>query len=166
MALYTKQPGSNETPDSGQGGNAVTGNTNTGHSNTTASASAPSSDTKTCRWFSIPGTAGQVTAVHLKADWAYSSASFTGGATNQFVISYSVNGGSSWTAALNASNVSGSSSGSIDVALTLPQDLTQIQIRDSVNANAAISGSAAITANVSNIRVECTVFDSVPIVMM
>jgi len=121
MALTVRQPTNRETPDSGQGGQAVTGVSNTGHSSTvTASAAVDSpppgtpvsdSDSKSARWFGLQEVSGQKILVKLKFTWSASGAvDATGGlgqgppqidgsasSTCSFQIQYSLNGGSNWT---------------------------------------------------------------------
>jgi hypothetical protein len=126
MATTVAQPTSNQTPDAGLGGLAVTGITNTGHASTStssaANASAPSgsandSDSKSARWFGLPNVPGQRTSVRLKFSWNVSGScdahggqggsdpQIDGNASSScsFGIEYSLNGGSSWTTHVNDS---------------------------------------------------------------
>src|SRR5262245_54970889 len=77
MSLQTRNPTSNQTPDPGQGGAAVTGNINTGHGSTALSASGGDKSFATCLWSGFPATGGQIISVALKADWSQSG-SLTG----------------------------------------------------------------------------------------
>src|SRR5262245_5196947 len=130
MALTTINPTSNTTPDPVQGGSAVTGNINTGHGSTITS-SGPGTVTKSCIWTTFPATGGQITSMTLKFDWTEDGAVVvgTGSASNQFRVQYSVNGGGAWTTVFQHDDVTSSTSSNSSVAITLPQDVTQVQVR-------------------------------------
>src|SRR5262245_29140162 len=100
MALIILQPTSNESPDSGFGGSAVTTPSNTGHASTTSAASPGALQDKSCRWFGFPAAAGQVVSATLKI--THTSTGLLGGpgAANEFLLQYSVNGGGAWTIAV------------------------------------------------------------------
>src|SRR5262245_40723176 len=98
MPLNTINPTANTTPDP-SGGIAVTGNSNTGHSSTTSTASGgTNTQTKSCRWTTFPAVPGGATAVTLKVDYTRNGTLSDGGlnTSNQLLIEYSINGGSSW----------------------------------------------------------------------
>ncbi len=183
-------PTANQTPDSGQGGTlAVTGISNTGHGSTTTSTSVnpppnsnqSDSQARSARWSSFQ-SGGPFASLTLKFDWTANgnvqadtvfASSASAGIT--FVIQFSINGGSSWTtkvaksrSAFVWSNGSGSDSinesGSEEVVLSPSQDISQVQVRDRMDANASAqttnnietqaSASASITTTISNIRLE------------
>lgn len=158
--LVIRNPTINTTPDPGQGGLAVTGNTNTGHGSTTSSAANGSTQTKTCNWSSFQSTAGLVIGLKLKVSWSVDG-SLTNGGTSLFLISYSINGGSSWINLVVKDNPINLDSGTSEVVLSIGQNISQIQVRDSIQADAALAGDAAsITASVSDIKIEVTLSDS------
>jgi len=158
MSLTVKQPTDNETPDTTQGGGAlaVTSPSDTGHGSTTVVTGL-----STCRWFGLQNIAGVKIAVRLKADWARDG-SVPAGTSNSFTLEYSVNNGSSWATAFQFLNVAGPASGSVDIPLTPPQDVSQIQIRDNLT-HIGILGS--VTGSISNIRLDVTTQDPMPIVL-
>ena len=161
MSLTTRQPTANESPDTGQGGGAIAVNTpaNTGHAATTVAVGTP---VATCRWFGLQAVSGIKTAVRLKANWTRDG-SVPGGTSNSFTMEYSLNGGGSWATAFQFLNVSAPASGSLDIALTpAPQDITQIQVRDNLTE---IGITANLTGSISDIRLEVTTQDFMPIVM-
>lgn len=194
MALLTRNPTANQTPDATLGGNAVTDVTNTGHGSTVTASSAPDgatdSDEKSARWFTFVAGAGLVTAVRLKMSWLSSGSVTTGvgegggpsNATAQFLLQYSVNGGSNWTNIVNeqiaaqsivaADSDSFTNNSSADIDLGVTQDITQVQVRADyvTTADSALAGDtadASVTATISDIRIEITIADSgAPIVMM
>lgn len=148
MPTVTKEPTSVSGTASGQ--------TVTGHGATTSSAGGGTSQTKTCTWSAFPASGGQVTSLHLKLSWTVEgSLQIVNTATNAFTIDYSVDNGSNWTNALTRLDVGAPDSGSIDVTLGLPQDLTLVRVRDSMDADTTDPGDiASITASVSSIRLE------------
>src|SRR5215813_3939088 len=159
-------PGTNQTPDPGQGGEAVSSQTNTGHGSETSSAfratKGTSSKTKTCLWHSFPGMPGTKTRVTLKFDWTLNANISVDGyddfvnatAEYDFRIEYSFDNGSTWTArvgvndsvsidGLNSDGRSINTSGSESVDLPNPGaiDITQIRVRDRISASAALANS-------------------------
>lgn len=194
MSLVTRNPTSNQTPDPGQGGSAVTGNTNTGHASTTSFATRDTNGTttqiKTCIWTALQAVSGLITAINLKFTWEIhlsTNANTTAvgdqsDALAQVAIQYSTNGGGAWNnqvvKTVTSSAVDGSTdSDSLDEGPTnetvsiplssggVPQDISQIQIRDSIKAEVTISevsaadGTGSSDATISNIRVEITLSD-------
>ena len=167
MALITVNPTSNTTPDVGQGGLAVTGATNTGHGSTTATTTGGGTDTASCVWTAFPSVGSQIAAVTLKVDWTQNGSLIGAGAkSNSFRLQYSVNGGGVWTNIFEHLNVTASSSGGEQVVITLPQDLTQIQVRDRLQATSSVDTTASVTGSISNIRLEVTTVDANLVVMM
>lgn len=157
MAVITRNPTSNTSPDPGLGGAAVSNPINTGHSNTTATLG----QTKSCLWSGLPATI-LVLAARLKFDWSITAASLAGDGNNVFQVDYSTNGGSSFSNALDKQNKSAPESGSVDISLGVVT-IANIQIRDLIQS-IPNSGSASITVNISNIRVEVSQLDEfVPI---
>jgi hypothetical protein len=155
MALITKQPTSNTTPDPAQGGIAVTTPSNTGHAATTASQVGAGSQTKSCLWTTIgAGPGGTLTSVTLKVDWSENGAIANGGA-NGFRIQRSIDGGGAWTDVFNHLNVTSSTTSTSQVALSTSQDLTLVQVRVRLQASGSgVGDSGSVTASVSNIRIE------------
>lgn len=163
MALVTKNPSANENPDSGQAGAvAVTTPSNTGHSATTASASGATEQTKACRWSGFSSAAGTISSVTLKVGWQQNGNLSDGGVStsNQFTIEYSLNNGSSWNTLRDSTQIQAITSGTAQVSLLTNQDLTQVQVRDTLFAAGVIGESASVTATVSAIRIEVEVDDA------
>jgi hypothetical protein len=178
--FVTVYPGAYQTPDPGQGGEAISNTNSQGHGSTTVDAPSPSNQTKTSLWHSFPNVSGNKTRVTLKIDWslyAYIEAlgiNNTGNAraSYNFRIEYSLNGGSTWTSlkALSDSvairgedediaSVNTGGSESVDLPNPGAIDITQIRVRDYINGSASASGeySAAISIvspSVLPIRVE------------
>lgn len=182
------QPQDNETPDSTQAlTSAVTGNSDTGHSATTSSVSIGSeqsdSQTKTCRWFTLAGPFPRT--INLTFNWSLGGAGLTltaaapgtTVANASFLVEYSTNGGASWSTALTRSfsrNTSGtttiSDSGSENVSLPAV-GLSQIQVRDRINADATSAGDPTVSATAEIIATIDTIQLSVeplnpPIIVM
>lgn len=161
MATFTKNPTANQTPDSGQGGAAVTGASNTGHSSTTSSGLNGSGETKTCRWSAFTAPGGQITSLTLKFTHT-SSGSLSNAGTNQFLVQYTLNGGGAWNTSVNRINFTSSQGPTVvSVSLSTTQDLTQVQVRDLIDAATVDIGDAAsATATVSDIQIEIVTTDS------
>jgi hypothetical protein len=158
MPTTTLNPASNQTPDATLGGVAVTGPTNTGHSSTLASASgAGGAQSKSCRWFSFPAvSAFGILSVTLKIDHT-SSGSLTGdGAGNEFLLQYSINGGGSWITAVQRDLYTASQGPTtFSVALSIAQNLTQVQVRDLLDVvTVDVGETASATATIANIKIE------------
>jgi len=168
MALFTYNPTSNVSPDPGQGGLAVVGNINTGHGSTTSSVSGLGTQDRTCKWTAIPaGPGGLITSITLKADWTQNGSLGGISPANLFQIQYSLNGGSSWNTLKSALNITSSSSGTSTQSLSITQSLAQVQVRDLLEAVGNDAGdTAAVTASVSNIRVEVVTVDTTVLGMM
>lgn len=194
MSVFIQQPTNNQTPDTTLGGNAVSSITNTGHGSTITASSAISeasdADEKSARWFDIPNIGGQKTDVRLKLSWTTDGSANasddglggSGDASAQFIIEYSLNGGSSWnTVVTDDASISSPPGGgpdtfdndnSADISLPISQDLSQVQVRVDylTNANASggpgNSGSGSVSnATISGIQVEVTLVDGTVIVM-
>jgi hypothetical protein len=185
-----KQPTSTQTPDATLGGLAVTGITATGHGSTVTSSSANGSgsdaDEKSARWFGIPAFGGFViVGKRLKLSWTASGSAGAlddgiGGSSagnSSFIIEYSLNGGGSWNlvvtddaAAIGPGVPSDSftNNASADIALSVGQDISQIQVRAdyltsaSASGGAGNTGSGSVTVTVSGIQVEVTYVDPGP----
>lgn len=169
MALTTKNPTSNTSPDPGQGGVAVDGNINTGHASTTSSAiGEASSETKTCIWTGFQAVSGQILSATLKIDHSSNGALSGVTAQNSFTLQYSLNGGADWTNAVARSNFTTLSAATFSVSLSASQDLTQVQVRDSIVAStdSPLGHTASAVASVSDIRIEVTTQDGQIIVLM
>jgi hypothetical protein len=135
---------------------AVNSPSNTGHAISSADAPLDEFTTTTgasCLWFGFPAVSGGKLSVKLKMDYSSSGArqlpSF-----NSFKLSYSLDGGNSWTDAVSRSAFTGSQSGAFTLDLPISQDLTQVQVRDILTAGATIESFASATATISNIRIE------------
>jgi hypothetical protein len=163
MATITSNPTSNTTPDPGQGGLAVTGATNTGHSNTTASAINGGSQSKSCKWTGFQSVSGQILSITLKVDWSESGSTEGGG--RQFKCDYSLNGGSSWTTLFNHSPLS-VANGTAQASLSVGQDLSQIQVRDFLEAISVLEAVEAVTGSISGIRLEIITQDQTHLLVM
>jgi hypothetical protein len=98
-----------------------------------------------------------VAGIRLKFDWTFENAISDAGGdgnTNSFNVSYSVNSGGAWTAALARINQNGSDSGSASVIIPIQQDLTVIQVRDLIRATAGATQAGRIDFSISNIQLE------------
>lgn len=157
MPTVAVNPSSNTTPDQG-GTSAVTGASNTGHAATTSSASGANTQSKSCKWTGFPAGSGTITAVVLKVGWAQDGTLSDGGVStaSDFIIEYSLNGGSSWNSLHGASQITASTSGTDTANLSTGQNLTQVQVRDILTATSIVGESASVTGTVSAIRIEVT----------
>jgi len=170
MFVINLLPTANQSPDPGQGGDAVITPTNTGHASTTVEGNGDgvTSQTATCKWSSfqsLPG--GQILSIKLKFDHSSNGSRVGGGTANSFNVEYSLDGGSNWTNAVARVNFNTLLNGAFSVDLSIGQNISQVQVRDQMIATAVLSGSAAsVTASVSNIRLEVQKADSQPIVLM
>jgi hypothetical protein len=164
MSIQLFQPTSNTTPDPGQGGLAVSGAINTGHGSTLATGPLNNSQTKTCLWTGFSSVTGHIASVKLKFDWT-ESGTVGDGASNSFTVQYSINGGGAWLAALVHNDIIGANSGSSEVTVS-QTDLTQVRVRDKLEAVGSDIGSASVTASISNISLEVTIVDGGVIVLM
>jgi hypothetical protein len=167
MSLVTRQPTSNTTPDPVQGGLAVTIPSNTGHANTSVSAAGDDlgvSQEKSCIWQGFAAApSGTKVSVTLKITHT-SQGSISGfSATNQFRLEYSLNGGGAWSIAVLRINMTTSQGPTVfSVALPLSQDLTQVKVRDFIQATALnIGHSAAADATISDIKIEVVTSEDV-----
>lgn len=161
MSLIILQPTVNQTPDAGQGGTAVTSPSNTGHGSTNVTGVSGGSQTKTCRWFNFQSTAGLVLDIKLKLSWA-ESGSVIPISLNSFSIEYSLNNGSSWNTVISHAGVVNPDSGNETINIP-PQDISIIQVRDTISASDINGGQADLSASVSDIKLEVTVDDTNPV---
>lgn len=172
MALITVQPTSNTTPDPAQGGNAVTGATNTGHASTLTSQVGNGITSKTCLWTGFAAApAGTITSVTLFVGWTQNGTLSDGGAAtaNRFQIDYSINGGGAWLSLRDVTQIQALSSSTSQVSLSTSQDLTTVQVRNTLEAASGVGESASVTVTISDIRIEVVTTDPVQtqlIVMM
>lgn len=170
MAILTRQPTANVSPDPVQGGLTVTSPINTGHALTTSLDPVPASPlTRTCKWTGFAAGGVAISQIRLKFDWAYQNAISDAGGdgnTNSFNVAFSMNGGGAFSSALNQTNVNGSNSGSVNMILPIQQDLTIIQVRDLVRATAGATLAGRIDASISNITLEITTIEPSILVMM
>lgn len=154
MGSFTIIPTNNQSPDATLGGDAVDSPTNTGHTLTSVDVADPVlAESKSCRWFGFRSTPTLIRRT-LKIEHS-SDGTLTGiGRTNGFTLSYSLNGGGSWTNAVARTNFTGSQSGTFSVDLDASQDTSQVQVRDLLEATCGITSSASASATISNIRIE------------
>lgn len=146
----TYNPTSFTNPDPGQGGNAVVGASNTGHANSTVTGGG-GLDQKSCLWTGFQNFPGQRVSVVLKVDWSESGSPGAIG-NNRFNCSFSINGGTNWNDLFNHPNVNSVGSGTAQTVLSNSQDLTQVQVRDFLEA----ADDANLTGALSAIRIEVT----------
>lgn len=186
MPVHTIQATVNQTPDPGLGSDQTmsVGLTNTGHgANNVQDAGPVVAQLKSCRWSGFPSI-GNVTKILLKFDWeipvggadADNSGGGSASADASFIVSYSTDNGSNFTAGLTRSvSVSGVDSqsliGSGSESINIPVAPTsQIAIRSRLRANAQESGGgdafASVTAQLSDLRLEITTVDGTLLIMM
>lgn len=164
MPIKTLLPVANENPWTGWGGDPVSSATNTGHAMTTVTADDvnPGSQNKPCQWGNFPALPAGAISARLKANWQYQNASHSNpDSSNYFELSYSLvgeleaGGLGSRVIAFSVTNASGGSSGSIDVGLSLSQNMANLYVMDVIQAIQFTPGfTAVMEALVSNIRVE------------
>lgn len=152
MADQILQPTSNTTPDPGQGGSAVSTPTNTGHGSTIVSSSG--TNLKTCLWTIFQLPASTPSKIKIKASFSQNGTVTGPNAGNDFLIEYSLNGGGSWNVLHSASDITSSSSGTVEAVLTATQDISQVRVRDNLSAFLLNGDSASLTASVSDIQLE------------
>jgi hypothetical protein len=197
MATITSNPTSNTTPDQG-GTLAVSGISNTGHSSTVAAASASApggfgsdsdSQSKSARWSAFQSVSGLIREIRLKLEWTASgeaSANDGGGggiasASCNFSIEYTLNGGSSWIPIVSDGAVAGgggsdsfTNNNSASILLSVGQNISQIQVRDFMDAFASANGGeftgasadADVTVTISGIRLEVITQDQTHLLVM
>lgn len=170
MGRYALTFGSVESPDTGQGGTlAVFSPTTTGHASTDATTTElEPAITRSCRWHSISVPQALADGAHHRLSVKIkvthtSSGTLTGGtAANAFSIDYSTNNGGSWTNAVQRQNYT-ISQGPTTTEISLPTphlvSVAQIQLRDTLDANATHPDLAGATATVSGIEVEIVTAD-------
>ena len=147
-------PSSNQTPDPGLGGTAVTNQTNTGHGSTITAAINGTLKVKSCRWSGFQPVSGQITSIILKVDWG-ESGELGVGATNSFQLEYSLNNGATWNTLLDHELINISNTGTAQVSLPSAQNISLVQVRDRLSAVAPVAGEPAnVIASVSGIRLE------------
>lgn len=162
--LFIKPTTANTTPDPDLLGDAVTTPTNTGHAATTSSANGDGigdEEVKSCNWSGVANVFGPKSAVTLKITHTSNGTRSGASAANQFTLEYSLNGGGSWNTAVSRSNMTSSQGPTVfSVGLSTSQDLTQVKVRDFIQASAFTVGhSATATATISDIQVEVTTLD-------
>lgn len=169
--LVTRTPTSNTTPDPGQGGSAVNTPSNTGHSATVASCSGEMClDLLTCIWQGFAAApAGTKSAITLKATHTSSGIDTGITAINTFTLEYSLNGGGSWNTAVSRTNFTAAQGPTVfSVALPLSQDLTQVRVRDLIQAttDSALAHESQATVTISDIKIEVTLVDDFAVGVM
>lgn len=165
MSVSIKPTTSRTTPDPGQGGIAVTGPTDTGHASTTSSAAGDGigvSEEKSCIWSGIGNVSGVIISKKLKITHTSNGTISGGTATNQFTLDYSLNGGGAWSSAVSRINMTTSQGPTVfSVDLPVGQDLTQIRVRDFIQATAlSVGHSATAIVTISDIQVEVVTADA------
>lgn len=179
MPLQTLQATVNQTPDPGFGTDqAVTTPSNTGHAATSmVDNGIPATQLASCRWSAFPNPSARRTKITVKFDWQIIngggvtdiSAGGTASADASYIITMSLDGGANFTQTLLTRSGSCSGNNSFDLAesgsvafdiSTLTQDISQVQIRDRLRANAVKTGAgsanASMNAVISNIKIEVT----------
>jgi NedA-like, galactose-binding domain/PA14 domain len=155
VSVVTVYPTAHQTPNS-------PGQLSISASNTDGSGSlsiTASSATASCTWYGFPNVPGQIVSVRLKMGWS-ASGSINGPMGG--------GGGFSLDAMGGGTSIGGSSfsqSSSVDVALSNTQDLTQVQVRMSLNGGAGPNTTFSGNASIWNIRIEVQVvncFTNVP----
>jgi YD repeat-containing protein len=159
--IVTVNPSAYQTPAGG--GSAVSSPSNTGHVLTTISFGGGAGGSKTCKWSGFASVSGQILSIRLKMDWSAWGSGASGG-SGGFSIDYSLNGGSSWTSAVNISGANFSQTSSVDVLLPAGQNITQVQVRDSIGGGAGPGASYSGNASVSLIRLEVEVDNIAPVI--
>jgi RHS repeat-associated protein len=202
QGVSSVNPSASQTPDSGQSGTLdVNGISNVGHGSTLTSASAMDiesnppgniTQTRSSRWSSFQSPGIMILGLKLKFDWSTSGnvnafVDTSGGASAriEFNVDYSLDGGASWTNVVARSKqVSQSGSGgksaglpdggSVEVVLSPSQNISLVQVRDFMKANAVasapnVSGSTAesnaeITTSITGIRLEVEMDTTGPVI--
>lgn len=137
----------------------VTNPTGSGHDQSSVQTSVGNPDVgMSCEFRTFPATPVLLKRT-LKASWSIDGSLNGAGATNQFEINHSLNGGSSWNSTVLRNNVIAPDSGTISVDLATTQDITLVRIRDLFLCSVADPNieDASGTMTISNIRIE-TVF--------
>src|SRR6266508_3806400 len=193
--IVTVNPGAYQTPyDSGD--LAVTSPSTLGHESTYTTSSAHAtggfgyavdSDGRSARWSAFQSVSGVIVSIRLKFNWSVSGSASAGAADDggsassscDFNIDYSLDGGSSWINRVSRSRSavgndaqSIDDSGSEDILLSVGQNITQVQVRDSMLTYADASGGeslrsnsgADITTSISLIRVEVELDTTAPVI--
>src|SRR6266540_1357864 len=193
--IVTVNPGAYQTPyDSGD--LAVTSPSTLGHESTYTTSSAHAtggfgyavdSDGRSARWSAFQSVSGVIVSIRLKFNWSVSGSASAGAADDggsassscDFNIDYSLDGGSSWINRVSRSRSavgndaqSLDDSGSEDILLSVGQNITQVQVRDSMLTYADASGGeslrsnsgADITTSISLIRVEVELDTTAPVI--
>lgn len=163
MSVIPRIPTANESPDTtnGIGGDiAVTTPSNTGHASTVVSV-IDTFEIKTCRWFTFQNLlVGNRTSVKLKVTHTSSGDINVGVTSNLFLLQYTIDGGSNWIDIVNRADFETLEGPTIaDINLSLTQDLTQVQVRDRIQANSILGDPASCTATISDIKIEVIVAD-------
>ena len=171
MPTSTVTPTSFTTPDPAQGGLAVTIPSNTGHANTSVSAAGDDlgvSQEKSCLWTGFTNVGGTPITKTLKITHTSQGSVSGASATNQFKLEYSLNGGGAWSSAVSRINMTTSQGPTVfSVALPASQDLTQVRVRDFLQATALnIGHSAAADATISDIKIEIATQDVQVVTLM
>jgi len=170
MGLYLIKPTAFQSADATLGGLAVTSPSNDGHASTTALAfgdevGAPVRHS--CRWHSFPSFPSfNIKSKKLKVTHSSSGSLVGASPSNFFQLAYSLNGGSSWTNVVTRVDFTSSQNDTLSVDLAVGQDLTQVQVRDHIEASAFnIGDSASSTVTISDIKVEVIIVDPLLVMM-
>ena len=169
-SVVSANPRNYQTPDPGQGGEAVNEPSNMGHGNTLTSSSATDSagggtvtntKVRSARWPTFRSVSGVAVSIRLRFDWSVSCSvranSRPGGNASSlchFRIDYSLDGGSSWINRVSKTqSVAGTDfqtlndSGSEDILLSGSQNITQVQVRDLMRARATADAGTSTGAS-------------------
>ncbi len=159
--VVSLNPGAYETPDSTQPIGSfvfpVNDPSNTGHAESAAGAGGPLGfQALSCRWLNFSNfSGGSIVSIKLKIDHASGGWMSGLNAYNNFSIEYSLNGGASWIEAVSRSYINSYETGTFSVDLPTTQDLSLVQVRDTLGATAIDEADvAAVIATISNIHLE------------
>jgi len=165
MPKYTYPSTNNQTPDPGLGGDPVTSPSNTGHgiSGVSAGAFGPGFDSASCRWGGFPGYINNTIRLTLNVTHSSQGGLTGAGASNGFTLSYSLNGGSSWTDFVSRSNFTSSLNATATVDLPPSQNPSLIRVRDSAFASVGDveAEAASVSFSVSDIQIEIIPVDQI-----
>lgn len=131
MGVASHRSNAQATPAPGVfGSGTVTNLTAVGHDASAIQTGVGTEDVGMSAQWSFPVFPAGASAVTLKASWSITGTLSGAGATSQFEINHSTNGGSSWAATVVRSNVNAADSGTISVTLSASQDISQVKVRD------------------------------------
>jgi hypothetical protein len=153
-------------------GTAMPGATPTGHGSVTAcepGCGGLAQPSARYHGFSNAGLGGAVKKT-LKVDFSYSGNFYTfpDPASNHYMLRYSLNNQSTYNSILENIDFNlGNTPVNFSVDLPVNQDLSQIHVGELMEAfQFGSNNGAAVTATISDIRVEVTILDAKPVFIM